>query len=57
MTAHLLEGNRMEAIRQYHEYLAMARTEMGIGPSNHLQRLLHDALEDALEDAPRMTTR
>jgi DNA-binding SARP family transcriptional activator len=50
MTAHLLEGNRMEAIRQYHEYLAMARTEMGIGPSNHLQRLLHDALEDA----PRM---
>jgi DNA-binding SARP family transcriptional activator len=47
MTAHLLEGNRMEAIRQYHAYLTMARTEMGIGPSDLLQRLLRDALQDA----------
>ena len=52
MTAHLLEGNRMEALRQYHRYLALARTEMGIGPSDHLQRLLHDALEDASDDDP-----
>lgn len=47
MTAHLLEGNRMEAIRQYHRYLEMARVEMGIGPSEHLQRLFQTALADA----------
>jgi DNA-binding SARP family transcriptional activator len=50
MTAHLLEGNRMEAIRQYHGYLAMARAEMGIGPSDHLQQLFRAALEDAPGD-------
>lgn len=50
MTAHLLEGNRMEAIRQYHRYLAMARVEMGIGPSEHLQRLFQTALVDADDD-------
>jgi DNA-binding SARP family transcriptional activator len=50
MTAHLLEGNRMEAIRQYHAYIAMARAEMGIGPSDHLQRLFRQALEDATDD-------
>lgn len=47
MTAHLLEGNRMEAIRQYHRYLQMARVEMGIGASEHLQRLFQTALADA----------
>lgn len=50
MTAHLLEGNRVEAIRQFHRYLAMARVEMGIGPSEHLQQLLQWALEDAAGD-------
>lgn len=46
MTAHLLEGNRMEALRTYHSYLAIARREMGIGPSGHLEALLQAALED-----------
>ena len=50
ITAHLLEGNRMEAIRQYHAYIAMARAEMGIGPSDHLQRLFLTALTDAAND-------
>lgn len=50
ITAHLLEGNRMEAIRQYHAYLAMAKAEMGIGPSDHLQRLFLTALQDAPDD-------
>jgi DNA-binding SARP family transcriptional activator len=50
ITAHLLEGNRMEAIRQYHAYTAMARAEMGIGPSDHLQRLFLAALRDAPND-------
>lgn len=47
MTAHILEGNRMEAIRQYHTYSAMARAEMGIGPSEQLQQLFMTALQDA----------
>ena len=50
MTAHLLEGNRMEAIRQYHRYIEIARTEMGIGPSDHMQKLFREALEDAAGD-------
>jgi DNA-binding SARP family transcriptional activator len=50
ITAHLLEGNRMEAIRQYHAYLAMAKAEMGIGPSDHLRRLFLSALQDAPDD-------
>jgi DNA-binding SARP family transcriptional activator len=52
ITAHLLEGNRMEAIRQYHTYLAIARTEMGIGPSDLLQRLFLTALQDGSVTAP-----
>ncbi len=56
MTAHLLEGNRMEAIRQYHAYLAVARAEMGIGPSDRLQRLFRIVLDDAADDDP-MTLR
>lgn len=47
MIAHILEGNRMEAIRQYHAYLSIARAEMGIGPSDHLQQLFLTALKDA----------
>lgn len=46
MTAHLLEGNRMEALRTYHGYLALARREMGIGPSGQMKALLQAALED-----------
>jgi DNA-binding SARP family transcriptional activator len=50
MTAHLLEGNRMEAIRQYHTYLSIAKAEMGIGPSDRLQDLFLSALRDAPSD-------
>jgi DNA-binding SARP family transcriptional activator len=50
MTAHLLEGNRMEAIRQYHTYLSIAKAEMGIGPSDRLQELFLTALNDAPSD-------
>ncbi|MFT3886760.1 MAG: BTAD domain-containing putative transcriptional regulator [Arachnia sp.] len=46
MVAHLLEGNRMEAIRVYHRYLSMAREEMGIGASPHMEALLQAALHD-----------
>jgi DNA-binding SARP family transcriptional activator len=46
MTAHLLEGNRMEAIRQYHTYVSIARAEMGVGPSDRLQQLFLTALQD-----------
>lgn len=47
MTAHLLKGNRMEALRAYHAYLTVARREMGIGPSRQLEVLFQAALEDA----------
>jgi DNA-binding SARP family transcriptional activator len=48
MRTHLMEGNRSEAIRQYHSYRCLARTELGIGPSTELQRLLLEALDDGL---------
>ena len=46
MTAHLLEGNPSEAIRQYHSYMRMARAELGIGASAQMQQLLLDALDE-----------
>ena len=46
MTAHLLEGNASEAIRQYHSYVRMARAELGIGASAQMQQLLLDALDE-----------
>ncbi len=52
MTAHLLEGNRMEALRVYHRYVLVAREEMGIGPSVHLEALLQAALEDSRSYEP-----
>lgn len=48
MRAHLLEGNRSEAIRHYHFYRRIARAELGIGPSSELQRLLLEALDDGV---------
>ena len=44
MRAHLLEGNPSEAVRQYHRYMHVARTELGIGASPQLEDLLLDAL-------------
>ncbi len=44
--AHLLEGNRVEALRQYHAYLRLAREEMGVGASPLLQRLFDRAVND-----------
>lgn len=52
MAAHLLEGNRVEALRVYHNYLAMAREEMGIGPSPLLETLLRAALDDLSRHEP-----
>ena len=46
MAAHLMEGNRMEALRAYHGYLELARREMGIGPSGQMEALLQAALAD-----------
>ena len=41
---HLAEGNRSEAVRQYHVYLRLARDELGLTPSNEMERLHEDAL-------------
>jgi DNA-binding SARP family transcriptional activator len=56
MRAHLLEGNRSEAIRHYHFYRRIARTELGIGPSSELQRLLLEALDDGLPQSAASAT-
>jgi DNA-binding SARP family transcriptional activator len=40
--AHLLAGNAAEAIRVYRGYAALLRSEMGIEPSEGIQRLLID---------------
>lgn len=42
--AHLLAGNRAEALRSYSECEQLLRTELGVGPSPSVQ----DAYEDAL---------
>lgn len=42
--AHLAEGNRNEALRQYRDYRAIMRDELGLDPSAHLAALLERAL-------------
>ncbi len=39
---HLAQGNRAEAIRQYHTYCRVLREELGLSPSPQVERLLHD---------------
>ena len=51
MRAHLLEGNPSEAVRQYHRYMHVARTELGIGASPQLEDLLLDALNGGANGA------
>jgi DNA-binding SARP family transcriptional activator len=46
MKAHLLEGNPAEAIRQYHAYVRIVRSELGIGASAHMERLLLEAIDE-----------
>jgi DNA-binding SARP family transcriptional activator len=40
MSAHLAEGNRVEAIRQFRLYEALVRDELGVEPSAALRRML-----------------
>jgi SARP family transcriptional regulator, regulator of embCAB operon len=37
---HLAEGNRSEALRQYHRYRTLLRVELGVEPTADLQQLL-----------------
>ncbi|HET6735944.1 AfsR/SARP family transcriptional regulator [Mycobacterium sp.] len=48
MRAHLLEGNPSEAIRQFHSYVRIARSELGISASAQMERLLLEALDDGV---------
>ncbi|MCE0538842.1 hypothetical protein LWF15_25410 [Kineosporia rhizophila] len=43
--AHLAEGNAAEALRQYHQYRALLRTELGIAPSGEIRQLVRPLLE------------
>jgi DNA-binding SARP family transcriptional activator len=43
--AHLAEGNRCEAIRQYERYCALLQKELGLGPSAELTGLLPEQLQ------------
>jgi DNA-binding SARP family transcriptional activator len=49
--AHLAEGNRVEAIRQFRLYEALVRDELGVEPSSAIQRMLDRPRGDG-----RMTT-
>jgi DNA-binding SARP family transcriptional activator len=40
ITAHLAEGNRSEAIRQYETYRTLLLRELGLGPSPELTKLI-----------------
>jgi DNA-binding SARP family transcriptional activator len=40
ITAHLAEGNRVEAIRQFRFYEALVRDELGVEPSAAIRRML-----------------
>jgi DNA-binding SARP family transcriptional activator len=41
---HLAEGNRSEAVRQYDGYAHLLRTELGLGPSPHMEALVPELL-------------
>jgi DNA-binding SARP family transcriptional activator len=38
--AHLAEGNRVEAIRQFRLYEALVRDELGVEPSGAIRQML-----------------
>jgi DNA-binding SARP family transcriptional activator len=40
IAAHLVEGNRHEALRQYHRYKGIVQDELGIGPSPRITRMV-----------------
>jgi DNA-binding SARP family transcriptional activator len=46
MLAHLAEGNRAEAIWQYHRCRELLANELGLSPSPEMQALLQRALQD-----------
>jgi DNA-binding SARP family transcriptional activator len=43
--AHLAEGNRSEALRQYELYASLLHDDLGIGPTDRLRGLIDAALE------------
>ena len=47
MQIYLEEGNRCEALRQYHVYARLSRTEMGVGPTDAMESLFASALAEA----------
>lgn len=50
MLAHLAEGNRAEAIWQYHRCRELLQTELGLAPSPEMQALLQRALQQGPVD-------
>lgn len=47
MQIYLDEGNRCDALRQYHVYSRLARSEMGVGPTSTMESLFTTALAEA----------
>ena len=44
IAAHLADGNRWEAVRQYHQYRELLWDELGVTPSRDLTDMLGDAI-------------
>jgi DNA-binding SARP family transcriptional activator len=42
--AHLAEGNRLEAVRQYRRYCRILDEELGLGPTQQMTELMHEVL-------------
>ena len=42
ISVHLAEGNRGEALRQYHDYRKLLREELGLNPSSQITRLFDE---------------
>lgn len=47
ISVHLVEGNRIEAVRAYHRLAALLRQELGVAPSADLTRTMADLAGDA----------
>jgi DNA-binding SARP family transcriptional activator len=43
MRIHLMEGNYSEALREFNAYAEIARRDLGVGPSSHIEELLNQA--------------
>jgi len=49
---HMSEGNLAEALRQYHLYRELARSELGLPPSSQFRRLVAPLLGTACRTGP-----